>query len=252
MDDFIYCGHALTEFGAHAFFGQTTAIGGTVARAQYDAGGDELIDYGEAKMKTFTRTLTIIPAEGVRASDAWQERICRWLRAGGRDPLTLLRAPDTYRLAQFDSEIRFTRKSWPHGALETSVTLSGCAYASAESAVTFSAGTSGSGKLIYETGEARPLRVTIAPGSGSVISAATVTAGGRRVRLSGLAVSSALVIDQAAQQISVTADGTNAFPKVTAWDELRISSGEKVSAALSYSSGGAATVTAAARGRWPA
>lgn len=251
MDDFIFCGRALTEFRAHAFFGKSTTIAGAVTRAQYDTGGEELLDLGDAHEETFPVSMTIVPMKGERATEEWQRRLARWLR-GARGYLSLVRSPDVCRLAQFDGEIRFTRASWPHGALELTATMSGGLYASRESEVTFACSSAGSAPLYFMTGQARPPRITIVPGSGSVISGVTVTIGGRVVEIDGVSVSEALVIDQAAQRVSVTADGQSAFAQVTAWDQLMIESGAQIDVQIRYGSGGSAHVTAAARGRWSA
>lgn len=251
MDDFIFCGRALTEFRAHAFFGKSTTIAGAMTRSQYDVGGEELMDFDDAREETFPVSMTIIPMRGERATDEWQRRLIRWLR-GARGYLSLMRTPDVCRLAQFDGEIRFTRASWPHGALELSATMSGGLYASREAEATFAVTQSGSGALYFSTGCARPARITIVPASSSVISGVTVTIGGHTVEIDGVEVSEALVIDQSAQRVSVTADGQSAFAQVTAWDQLMIESGAQIDVQIRYGSGGSAHVTAAARGRWTA
>lgn len=251
MDDFIFCGRALTEFRAHAFFGKSTTIAGAVTRSQYDSGGEELMDLGDAHEETFPVPMTIVPASGARANEQWQQRIIRWLR-GARGYLILERNPEVCHLAQFDGEIRFTRASWPHGALELTATMSGGLYASRESETRFACGSEGSGALYFMTGQARPARITIEPANGSVITGATITIDGRKVELDGVSVSEALVIDQAAQCVSVTADGESAFAQVSAWDRLMIESGTQVDVQLRYGSGASANVTVAARGRWSA
>lgn len=251
MDDFIFCGRALTEFRAHAFFGKSTTIAGAVTRAQYDTGGEELLDLGDAHEETFPVSMTIVPMKGERATEEWQRRLARWLR-GARGYLSLMRSPDVCRLAQFDSEIRFTRAGWPHGALELTATMSGGLYASRETEVTFTCGSTGSTAMYFLTGQARPPRITIVPGSGSVISGVTVAIGGRVVEIDGVSVSESLVIDQAAQRVSVTADGLSAFAQVKAWDSLMLENGSVIDVQIRYAKGTGASVIAAARGRWTA
>lgn len=251
MDDFIFCGRALADFRAHAFFGKSTTIAGAVTRSQYDAGGEELMDLDEAHEETFPVSMTIVPMKGERATEQWQQRIIRWLR-GARGYLILERNPEVCRLAQFDGEIRFTRASWPHGALELSATMSGGLYASREAEVTFACGSEVSGALHFLTGQWRPVRITIEPTSGSVITGATITIDGRVVEIDGVSASELLMIDQAAQCVSVTADGESAFAQVTAWDRLMIESGTQIDVQLRYGSGASANVTVAARGRWSA
>ena len=251
MDDFIFCGRALSDFRAHAFFGKSTTIAGAVTRAQYDVGGEEPMDLDEMREETFPVSMTIVPMKGVRATEEWQRKLVRWLR-GARGYLAMTRTPDVCHLTQFDGEIRFTRASWPHGALELSATMSGGLYASRESEVTFACGESGGGALYFATGQERPVRITIEPASGSVISGATVRVGDHAVNIEGIEVREALVIDQAAQCVSVTADGLSAFPYVTAWDDLRIGCGSEIAVELRYKSGEDAFVTVAARGRWSA
>ena len=209
------------------------------------------MDLEEMREETFPVSMTIVPMKGVRATDEWQRKLIRWLR-GARGYLAMTRTPDVCRLAQFDGEIRFTRASWPHGALELSATMSGGLYASREAEVTFDCGESGSGALYFATGQERPVRLTIEPTDGSVISGVTVAIGGHEVNIEGATVREALVIDQTAQRVSVTADGGNAFPYVTVWDGLKIESGTEISLEIRYASGGSVRVTAAARGRWSA
>ena len=251
MDDFIFCGRALTDFRAHAFFGKSTTIAGSVTRAQYDVGSEEPMDLGEMQEETFPVSMTIVPMKGVRATDEWQRKLIRWLR-GARGYLSMTRTPDVCHLTQFDGEIRFTRASWPHGALELTATMSGGLYASRESEVTFACEESASGALYFTTEQERPPRITIEPTSGSVISGVTVRVSGHEVRIDGIAAQESLVIDQAAQRVSVTADGENAFAYVTAWDDLKIGCGTEIAVEIRYGSGGSAYVTAAARGRWSA
>ena len=251
MDDFIFCGRALSEFRAHAFFGKSTIIAGGMERTQYDTGGEELMDMEEARGKTHQVTMTIIPAEGVRATPQWRSEIARWLRMA-RGEMILANRPDVYRLAQFDGDIRFSRATWPHGALEATATMSKGLYAVRESRIEFEAGSSGSGVICFDTEEARPARITITPMDGSVISGVTLSAGGRRLEISGISCRELLVIDQAAQRASITCDGKNAFAAVKAWDTLQLDSGDQAEAAISYESGGSAAVEVRVRGRWSA
>lgn len=249
MDDFRFCGQSIAVFHAHAFFGKTTSISGGTTRSQYDVGNEEPLILSEKRSKAFQRQITIIPEEGVVATDEWQRAIINWL-CDQRGQLILLRDSAHYRLAQFDGEAKFSRASWPHGALEITATMGTGVYSTSETAKSILVGTGGSSPVYFSTGEARPFRISIVPNSGAIYTVA-ISANGKSVVLSGMYAQNSIIVDQASERASVTVDGYSTFRNVTRWEKLVINSGDTVSITISGSAG-TSTATVYVRGRWHA
>lgn len=253
MDDFIFRGRDIAEFGAVAAFGSAMKTGAKITRSEYGLpGGGSVIIGGETYAAT-QRQVVIMPADGVSADADWARAILAWLMAG-RGEMTVHNDPDVVRIAQFDSEATYGTGSWPEGALTLAMTLQPLAY----DATPTSAGADTSGKkaslAVHAGGEMEmPLRVVIRA-KGGTLTGATIAAGGGTVELAGLSVASGQKIIYDAGQIlgdvmTLSAAGAAAWASVKKWARLAVKSGETVSVSVT---GAEATVSVTVRGRYPA
>ena len=253
MDDFIFRGRDIAEFGAVAAFGASMKTGAKVKRSEYDLpGGGSVIVGGEAYAAT-QRTVTIMPADGVTADAAWARDILSWLMAG-RGEFVLHSDPDVCRIAQFDSEATYGTSAWPEGALQLTMTLQPLAYARAPEAK--SADTEGGEATVTVSAQSAmemPLRVVVRA-TGGPVTGGEIACGSETVALAGLALESGqeLVYD-AGQRLGdlmqLSAAGAAAWAHVTRWARLAATPGQKVTVRLT---GGDGHVTVSARGRFPA
>ena len=79
MDDFIFRGRHIREFGAVAAFGETMKTGGKVRRGEYalPGGGSALI--GEDEWQSTTRSVTLTPEDGRVADGPWRRELLGFL-----------------------------------------------------------------------------------------------------------------------------------------------------------------------------
>ncbi|MDO5300821.1 MAG: hypothetical protein Q4F18_15435 [Clostridia bacterium] len=229
------------------------ATGSAIARSEYDLPGGGSLIAGDAAYKPITRTVVIMPADGVQADDAWARRIIAWLTAG-RGRLIVRHSPDTYRIAQFDDAPTYGAKIWPLGGIQVKCKMQGLCHASHATGLT--AATSGGKASItaaYATALAAPLDVTIAPTSGT-ITAAEIRTGGKALALGGLTLTAGHVLAYFAgdahqgEAARLEIDGAACFDRVTAWAQLAAPPGGAIEVTVT---GGEASVTATLRGRWP-
>lgn len=252
MDDFIFRGRDIADFGAVAAFGAAMKTGAKIERSEYDLPGGGSVIIGEDSYKPTTRQVVIMPADGVDADAAWARRILSWLMAG-RGELIVHNDPDVVRLAQFDSEATYGTQDWPLGALKLTMTLQPLAYA--RRAWEGKADTvSGAASLTIAASSAMemPLAIEVTAKSG-VITACEMRAGGHVLAMSGLSVQPGqTILYDAGQRLSdlmtLTAGGAAAFSRVTAWARLAAWPGDSVSVRLT---GGEGRVHVACRGRYP-
>lgn len=253
MDDFIFRGRDIAEFGAVAAFGDSMVTGSAIQRSEYDLPGGGSLIAGEPAYKPITRTVVIMPADGVNADDAWARRIISWLTSG-RGRLTVKHSPDTYRIAQFDDAPTYGAKVWPLGGIQIKCRMQALCHAARVSS--FSAATSGGKASIaamYATALPAPLRMEISPRNGT-ITGAQITAGGRTLHLGGLRLTSGQTLAYFAgdshqgEAASLTIDGASGFGAAEAWAQLLVPPGSAIGISVT---GGEADATATLRGRWP-
>lgn len=253
MDDFIFRGRDIAEFGAVAAFGNAMKTGAKIARGEYSLpGGGSVIIGGETYAAT-QRQVVIMPADGVSADAAWAREILDWLMAG-RGEMILHNDRDVVRIAQFDSEATYGTGSWPEGALTLNMTLQPLAYDATPTSVGADTAGGAASLTVRAGGEMElPLRVDIRA-SGGTITGATIVSGGQTVQLAGLSVPAGQKIIYNAGQIlgdvmTLTAAGAAAWASVKKWARLTARSGGKITVAVT---GAEAAVSVTVRGRYPA
>lgn len=251
-DDFTFGGKSCRDFGAHAFFGETTIIGSTISRSLYDLPGGIEAEIGEASYKTSTRKVTLVPMDGREADEAFCRRIIGWLCVG-RGRLVLDRDPDVYRICSFDKAAELDNKGWPDGCIQLTATMQGLCFAThAQTATAATSGGKATLRAGFDTDVAAPLRVDIKVTSGKV-TAATIVVGGKSLALSGLNAAAGQTIRYEAGDARtdlppiLSVDGVQRFGVVKAWKRLKVTRGQSIGVMLT---GGEAAVTAYLRGRW--
>ena len=253
MDDFLFRGRDIAQFGAVAAFGDSMTVGTAIRRSEYELPGGGSLLIGEDAYGPITRTVTVMPADGVTADGAWVRRILAWLTAG-RGKLTVKHSPDTYRMAQFDDAGTYGTRAWPLGALQLTCTMQGLAHAAQESR--FLAGTQGGQASLtarFDTALPAPARVTLTPTSGTVTKA-VLQARGKTLVLEGLNLPAGKTLCYFAgdplqgEAAFLTAGGEDAYALCTHWAQLSLDSGDVLSVALT---GGQGQAALAVRGRWP-
>lgn len=249
----MFFGRDIAEFGAVAAFGDSMTVGSAIQRSEYDLPGGGSLMAGDPAYKPITRTVVIMPADGVSADDAWARRIISWLTSG-RGRLTVKHSPDTYRIAQFDDAPTYGAKVWPLGGIQIRCKMQGLCHAAAASSF-FSATNTGKASLtaVYATALPAPLRMEIAP-RGGTITGVQITAGGRTLRLGDLNLTAGHTLTyfagdiQQGEAAALTVDGAANFGAASAWARLCVPPGDRIDVAVT---GGEADVTATLRGRWP-
>lgn len=253
MDDFVFRGRDIAQFGATAAFGSTTKMGAKIARSEYDLpGGGSIIIGGETYQPT-SREVTILPLEGVIGDAAWARAILSWLCAG-RGELIVLGDPDVVRLAQFDGEATYGPGIWPLGGLRLTMTLQPLAYAATP---TTASGLTDGGAISLSVAAGCAMQMPVllkVTGRSGTITAMTVTGGGHRLALTGFALKPDDVIRYDAGQrlgdvMELTIGGEPGWSAVTHWDRVAIADGEPLAVSVT---GGEASVALSVRARFPA
>ena len=100
MDDFRFRGRHVSEFGAVAAFGDSMRYGGKVRRGEYalPGGGSALI--GEDEWQPTSRSVVLMPADGVEADGSWRRALCGWLQSG-QGEMIVDNDPDVMLIASF-------------------------------------------------------------------------------------------------------------------------------------------------------
>lgn len=251
-DDFSFVGKSCRDFGAHAFFGETTTIGTTISRNLYDLPGGIEAEIGEASYKSVTRKVTLTPMNGREADESFCRRIVGWLCAK-RGRLILERDPEVYRICSFDKAAELDGKSWPDGCIQMTATLQGLAFAThAQTASVTTGGGKTTLRTSFDTDVAAPLRMDIKVISGTVTAAAIAT-GGKTLELANLNATTGQTIRYEAGDARadvppiLSVNGTLRFEAVKAWKRLKVMRGQSIDIVLT---GGEGIVTAYLRGRW--
>lgn len=257
MDDFIFRGRHIREFGAVAAFGESMKTGGKVKRGEYALPGGGSVLLGEDEWQTTTRSVTITPEDGRVADGLWRREVLAWLQAG-RGELVVESDPDVLLIASFDAEGTYEHRSWPAGCLTLTMTLQPLAYAVMETQRTqhVAAGTETAIGFDLPGALPAPLRVTLRATAGTITRAQIATGGGA-LDLPNLHLASGHVLTYdggtfLGDPTALTLDGTVDFSPVQGgrWARLSCPAGGGVLRVTL--TGGEADVIVSARGRWPA
>ena len=253
MDNFIFRGRDIAEFGAVAAFGDSMHAGAKISRSEYKMPGGGSAEIGEATYEPTTRVVRITPEDGKTATPAWRRSILAWLQ-GGRGELVEHNDPEVYRIAQFDTDGTYEWRSWPTGLLQMTMTLQPFAYALQQTRAQAQT-TQGAAVLALdmETQIPAPVSVRITPQEGTV-TAVTIECGGESVTFEGLNLGAEQTLcDRAGDPLeadaSVQENVTVTFAHVTRWAQLPTRGSAQISV---YITGGEAQIEAWARCRWPA
>lgn len=254
MDDFIFKGRDIAEFGAVAAFGESMRIGGKIMPRAYTLPGGGSVEIGEAVHQATQRTVTLTPSDGVDGSVAWARRLLGWLQSG-RGEMIVKHDPEIMRIAEFGAEGTYGTRNWPLGGVQTTMTLQPLAYSVREAS--FRADTSGgelTAALNAESAYPMPLRIGLTV-TGGTVERVRMTAGGQTLELEGMALGAGQTLLYDAGQLlgdapKVEIDGALTFAPLCSgrWARLAIAPDEAVSISAT---GGEARVTVSGRGRWP-
>ena len=255
MDDFIFRGRSIKDFGAVAAFGASMKTGAKIKRSEYELPGGGSVLIGEAAYQPTQRAVTITPADGVEATPRWRRALLGWLQSG-RGEMIVLNDPDVLRLAQFDSDGTFGTQGWPLGELKLTLTLQPLAYNVLETSASqeTSAGVARV-PVTVDSAMRMPLRVILAATSGT-ITTATIAAGGEALELADLRLAAGQRLCYDAGQYlgdaaSLSIDDEITFAPVANGRWARLTALPQDVARVQVT-GGEARVTVIARGRWPA
>lgn len=257
MDDFIFRGRHIREFGAVAAFGETMKTGGKVRRGEYalPGGGSALI--GEDEWQSTTRSVTITPEDGRVADGPWRRELLGFLQ-GGRGELIVDNDPDVIRIASFDAEATYEYKSWPAGCLTLGMTLQPLAYAAAQTQRTqhVQPGAEAVIGFVLDGALPSPLQVTLRA-TGGTITRARLRTDGRTLELPNLRLAPGHVLTYDGGQFlgdptALLVDGAVDFSPVQGGRWARLSCPAGGCALSVLLEGGEADVSVSARGRWPA
>ena len=252
LDDFIFCGRDIAEFGACAAFGESMTTGTEIDRMAYGLPGGGSVILGAPSKKAITRNVVIMPADGVTGDEKWVRRVTHFLMQG-RGPLVLKHDPDVFRLAEFNAAPTYGAKIWPGGGLQMRMTLGPMAFAQGESRATGSTdGGEAALRLLMDTAERAPLHVTITCTSGT-ITAASLTANGQTLSLEGMSLLagesvSVRCADMLLGELAEVRMGeAMRFELVSAWAQLEAGNGEEIRVRVT---GGEASIRISARARY--
>lgn len=257
MDDFIFRGRHIREFGAVAAFGESMKTGGKVKRGEYALPGGGSVLLGEDEWQSTTRSVTITPEDGRVADGPWRREALAFLQAG-RGELIVDNDPDVLLIASFDAEGTYEHRSWPAGCLTLTMTLQPLCYAVMETQRTqhVTAGTETAIGFDLPGALPAPLQVTLRA-TGGTITRATIATGGGVLDLPNLRLASGHVLTYDGGQFlgdptALTLDGAVDFSPVQGgrWARLSCPAGGGVLRVTL--TGGEADVIVSARGRWPA
>lgn len=253
MDDFVFCGKSIADFGATAAFGAAMKIGAKIARSDYSLPGGGVVEIGEPSYKATQRAVTITPRDGVEASPAWRRAILGWLQAQ-RGEMTVLNDPDVSFVASFDAEGTYGTQGWPLGEIKINMTLQPMCYATQET-VTIRETEGGAASIPVEAHSALSMPVCLAlERTSGTITAATIAAGGHTLSLAGLSLGAGqrLVYDAGrilGDPARLTVAGKLDFSGVRQWALLTVPPSGFVTVRVT---GGEARCVLMLRGRWPA
>ena len=253
MDNFIFRGRDIAEFGAVAAFGDSMHAGAKIRRSEYDMPGGGSAEIGDAAYMPTTKVVRITPEDGMTATPAWRRSILAWLQ-GGRGELVEHNDPEVYRIAQFDTDGTYEWRSWPTGLLQMTMTLQPFAYAQTKTRAQEQT-SKGAAVLTLdmETGIPAPVSVRITP-QGGTVTAVVIKCGGESVTLEGLNLGAEQTLlyragDPLEEDASVEENGEVTFAHVTRWAQLMTRGSAQISVLVT---GGEAKIEAWARCRWPA
>lgn len=252
MDDFIFCGKSIADFGATAAFGNSMKIGAKIARSDYSLPCGGVVEIGEPSYKATQRAVSITPRDGVEASPAWRRAILGWLQAR-RGELIVLNDPDVFWIASFDTEGTYGTQGWPLGEIKLNATLQPICYAVREM-TTIRETDGGAASIPAEADSAVSMPVCLAlERMSGTITAVTVAAGGRKLSLTDLSLGAGqrLVYDAGrimGDQARLTIAGEIDFSCVQQWALLTVPPSGFVTVRVT---GGEARCTLILRGRWP-
>lgn len=256
--------HCLRDFGCiYAEKGGHT-IAPQIDRNEYDIAGapGTIVLPGDLPGSlTFDGTLYFLDDPPTQA--AAQQRLRRmaaWL-TNGRQRLVFDYEPLLYYMASVDGGLEWGFGSWIGGGLDVSFTAQPYAYATQETkASVTTTGTSAQLALTLNTGAPAPLDIAILNTGTAPINAATITAGDKKAKFSGmsltqnntLAIGMEPPIGAEIKSGNAASDGINALPYADQFNHLTAQNGQQtITVTLGYGSGTkGARITIKARGRY--
>ena len=123
-DDFTFRGRHVREFGGMAFLGDGFAVGDKIQRPEYALPGGGSVIIGREKHGAVSRTVEILPVDGVNDTPVWRRNLLSWLYSG-RGFLVWDSDPGVRMTAQFDQEGSAGGKVSPVGGVNLRATVFG-------------------------------------------------------------------------------------------------------------------------------
>lgn len=253
-DDFTFRGRHVSEFGGMAFLGEGFAVGDKVTRGEYALPGGGSVIIGAAKHGTISRSIEILPVDGVSENAAWRRRILSWLM-GGRGYLVFDHDPAVRMTAQFDQEGSAGAKVSPVGG----VSLRASVFGVCEDAVaTVLSGNTDTDEIGWQgitftwmagSDIETPLTVSVRPLE-ATLTGINITVPGGTLQLASMGIGAGRALSVSGEDgelpAAVYEDGILTFAHVRKWANLSAKPGDEIK----ISGNAAAFVTVTGRGKW--
>ena len=253
-DNFTFRGRHVSEFGGMAFMGDGFAVGDKIARSEYALPGGGSVVIGAAKHGTISRSIEILPMDGVTENAAWRRKILSWLYSG-RGFLTFDHDPGVRMTAQFDQEGSAGAKVSPMGGISVRATVFGVcedAIATVLSGNTDVDETGWQGitfKWMAGSDIGTPLTVAVRPLE-TTLTGLSVTVPAGTLQLSSMGIGAGRTFAASGEDgelpAAVYEDGILTFAHVRRWCNLYAAPGDEIK----VSGNAAAFVQLTGRGKW--
>ena len=252
-DDFTFRGRHVSEFGGMAFLGDGFAVGDKVTRGEYALPGGGSVIIGAAKHGTISRSIEIVPKDGVEDTALWRRRLLSWLQ-GGRGFLVFDHDTTVRMTAQFDQEGSAGAKVSPSGGVSVRATVSGVCEDAIPTVVSGNTEEATGGHVISFRWSAgsdikTPLTVTVRS-TGDTMAALSVATPSGTLRLSGMTLAPGRPVSVSGEDgelpAAVYEDNVLTFAHVAKWADVSAAPGDVITVTASVP----AFVTVTGRGKW--
>lgn len=252
-DDFTFRGLHVRDFGGMAFLGDGFSVGDKIARNEYALPGGGSVIIGAAKHGTISRTVEIVPVDGVEDTAAWRRRLLSWLYSG-RGFLVFDGDPTVRMTAQFDQEGSAGAKISPSGGVSVRATVFGVcedAIPTMLSGNTEAVDGAQGITFAWRAGGAirTPLTVTARALDGT-LSSMTVVTGAGTLSLASMVIAEESTVSVSGEDgelpASVYENGILTFAHVRKWADLSAAPGEEIRVTVNTP----AFISVTGRGKW--
>ena len=250
-DDFSFRGEHVSAYGAMAFLGESFAVGSRVSRGEYALPGGGSVILGQASHGTITRTVEIVPLDGVDDTAGWRRRLLSWLY-GGRGWLVWDHDPRVRMRAQFDAEGTAGARVSAAGGVSLKCTVYGLCEDAQTTIISVNTQGTDPAQLRWNAGSAvpSPLRIVITNTEDTALRIARVKAGDQEIYLSGMSIARSGTLTLQAEDgetpAAIYENGNMTFAHVRQWGHIAAQPGD----VIEIMTGTAAHITCEGRGKW--